>query len=78
MSFDVESHLGAVERCVSSLERDGRARACGHARAQLRYDTRGLVGRSDEPRAYSALVSADQRRTRAWRPAISWKAMQAA
>ena len=37
MSFDVESHLGAVERCVSSLERDGRpARAGTLARS---YDT---------------------------------------
>ena len=37
MGFDVESHLGAVERCVSSLERDGRsARAVTLARS---YDT---------------------------------------
>jgi len=37
MGFDVESHLGAVERSVSSMERDGRpARAVTLARS---YDT---------------------------------------
>ncbi len=37
MNFDVESHLGAVERSVSSLERDGRpARAVALGRS---YDT---------------------------------------
>ena len=37
MSFDIESHLGAVERSVSAVERDGRpARAVTLARS---YDT---------------------------------------
>jgi hypothetical protein len=35
MTFDVERHLGAVERSVQALERDGKPAARRHADANL-------------------------------------------
>ena len=78
MDFDVEGNLGAAERSVWSMERDGRpARAVTLSRS-YRDDGRGLVGRRDQRQADSALVSDGRRRARTLAAATSWKAMRAA
>ena len=60
--------LGAVRRSVSSLVARWTTRTCGHSFSRLRGDGRGLVGRGDQRRAYSALVSAGRRRAQTRRP----------
>ena len=77
MTFDVDQHLGAVERSVSSLELDGKpARALTLERS---YNTTvdDLWDARDERRATPALVSAGHRRAHTWAAATSWKATQA-
>ena len=68
MDLDVEQHLGAVERSVSSLERDGQpARAVTLVRS---YETtvEDLWDAVTNSERHSALVSADQRRPQTRRP----------
>ena len=68
MDFDVEGQLGAVERSVSALARDGHpARAVTLSRS---YATTlaDLWDAATNAVAHPALVPADQRRSRAWRP----------
>ena len=68
MIFDVESHLGAVERSVSSLERDGLP-ARGVALSRVYATTiEDLWDARDERGADSAMVHACQRRAEPRRP----------
>ena len=64
MGFDVENNLGVVEPSMSSLERDGHsARAAAPSRSYA-TTVEDLWDTVTKRRAYSALVSADQWRTR--------------